>query len=620
MTSRSAIVGLVLLLTGCGSPLGRVLVTIVFENETRTQCIKAFAKNAAGAQATSTPSAIPRAGKDTLLIGLGETKELVGEVKVTVSRFSSADCSGTAFASETKTTQIVHNGPTAQLEFRFGDPGDGGVDGGLDAGPGDAGVDAGCDVAACGNAPGECEVAPATGCQGDGGCRFGFRAAQTACTGGVCNSMGSCIANVCAVLPAGSSCDDGLMCTPTSTCSSGQCRGTCPAPPQCNLPVQPVMCDSVTPTACALRPTNDLAGCGPAGSFCLDGGCMPWIVFSPANFPSTLATVPYPTAPWTLASPDGGDCDTIISTSGPAATVTQGDCGSPTITSTVDDAGVSVITMTGLDVGATARLHFEGTRPVQLLVLGDANVRGLISVSPLLPGQLPAGTQPLSCSAVLPGAGNKQGGGGGAFGGSGGRGGEAGGQGGAATSAVIPLRGGCAGANGFRPAGVSAPGTGGGAIQLIVADTLTLSGVVTASGGGGAPGTADNEGAGGGGSGGMVIVEARIINLTGGAITANGGGGGEGGETGVTSDPGANGPMRLATAAPAADNAGSTGGIGGLGGDNSQVNGGNGGNSGGAKGGGGGGGSAGVVLVRANPCTKGTGVISGAQPTAFNCN
>ena len=40
MTSRSDLPWLILLLAGCSSDLGRVKITVVFENETRTQCIK----------------------------------------------------------------------------------------------------------------------------------------------------------------------------------------------------------------------------------------------------------------------------------------------------------------------------------------------------------------------------------------------------------------------------------------------------------------------------------------------------------------------------------------------------------------------------------------------------
>lgn len=626
MTSRRAL-AFFLLLAGCSSPLGRVRVTVVFENDTRTQCIRASARGESGTAVNSNPAAIAREGKDTLLIGLGEAPDLLGTVSVTVARFASVDCTGTAISSQTKSAEIVHGAPTAMVEFRFSDgAGDGGVDGGTDAGPGDGGVDAGCNTSACLNTPGPCELGPATGCSGDGGCRFGFRPAQAPCDAGVCNSMGTCISNVCAVLGAGAICDDQLTCTPTSQCMSGVCQGTCAPAPECNLVAQPLTCDLVTPTACALRPTGDFGACGAPGSQCLDGGCLPWLPFTPSNFANTsLANTPYPTAPWSLASPDGGVCDTIIDTSGTAASISQGGCGAPVLTSTVGgDGGVMVITTLGLDVGPAARLHFVGSKAVQLVVIGNASIRGVVSVAPLLGGQQPAGTNPAACAAAVAGVANKDGGGGGGFGAIGGTGGESGGIGGGTTSAMVqPLRGGCPGASGFKVTGSTTPGAGGGAIQLIVSGSLTMvGGVVTASGGGGTGGAADGEGGGGGGSGGLVMIEATNINLTGGAVTANGGGGGEGGETGATADNGALGPIDSASAAAAANGA-SSGGVGGLGGDATNQAGGNGGNGGGASGGGGGGGAVGVVFIRtpvvAN-CVRGTGIISGAQPMSFTCN
>ncbi len=60
MTFRGSLVCLVLLLAGCAPPLGRVLVTVVFENETRTQCIRASARNASGGSVNATPPTLAR--------------------------------------------------------------------------------------------------------------------------------------------------------------------------------------------------------------------------------------------------------------------------------------------------------------------------------------------------------------------------------------------------------------------------------------------------------------------------------------------------------------------------------------------------------------------------------
>lgn len=621
MTSRSTLPLVVLVVAACSPQQGRVRISVLFENETRTECIKAVAKNTAGNSVNANPDFLTRAGKDTLVIGLAETAELTGEVKVTVSRFTSADCKGTAFASETKSTTLVHRG-AGVLEFSFSDPvADGGLDGGVDAGT-DGG--ASCNTAACGNTPGECERLPATGCSGDGGCRFTFKNAQSTCPAGVCNATGTCIANVCAVLNSGTPCDDSLPCTPSSNCMNGNCQGSCPVPPQCTLPIAPIACDPMTPTTCSLRPFNDFGSCTLApGGQCFDGGCLTWLRFTPINFTNTFANTPYPTAAWNLSSADGGVCDTIISTSGATPTVLQGDCGSPVITSTINDAGASVITALGLDVGPNARLHFVGARPVQLVVLGNANIHGIVTVAPLLRDEQPAGTNDAGCNAGA-GLANRKAGGGGGFGDVGGNGGEAGGVGGSrgTVAGSATLRAGCPGAVGFRPTGTTPGGTAGGALQLIVADSLTMmGGVVTASGGGGAQGTTDNEGGGGGGSGGTIIIEAWTIDLDGGAVTANGGGGGEGGDMNAQSLPGALGPIQSATALPGADGPGA-GGVGGVGGDNNTHNGGVGGNTTMSRGGGGGGGSVGVIFLRSlnGPCLRGTGVISGAQPMTFTCN
>lgn len=621
MTFRAGLwLVLTLLLAACSPPRGKVLITVIFENETRTQCLKTTAGTTGGADINSNPAFLPRAGKDTLQIGLAETPELIGEVSVTIARFSTADCAGTAFASQTKPVTMVHGGPLARLEFRF--VGTGG-DGGTDAGVGDGGLDAGCELTACANPKGECEVDRATGCASDGGCRYSFKAAGAVCSaGGVCNSAGTCIANVCSVLADGAPCEDGLSCTPNSNCYGGLCVGTCGTVPQCKSPVMPLRCDLVATTTCALVPSNDFTSCGSTGGQCLDGGCVPWLQFTPLNFPAnSLAVTPYPTDAWNLASSDGGVCDTVIST-GPTPMVLQGDCGTPVLTSLITDAGVLVLTTTGLEVGPNVRLSFVGTRPVQLVVIGDANINGTVSVAPLISGQDPAGTGPGACAPADAGIATRQGGGGGGFGAVGGRGGVSGGMGGGATGTTTPLRGGCPGATGFRLTGVSEGGVGGGGIQLIVADTLTLNGgAVTASGGGGAPGSRDGEGAGGGGSGGTVIVEGRILNLTGGAVTSNGGGGGEGGKgttTPLTGAFGAQGPILSANAAPAADT--NVGGAGGQGGDNGTPAGQPGVNGGGSEGGGGGGGAVGVIFVRGwSTCTLGGVVLSGAMPMSIVC-
>ncbi len=108
---------------------------------------------------------------------------------------------------------------------------------------------------------------------------------------------------------------------------------------------------------------------------------------------------------------------------------------------------------------------------------------------------------------------------------------------GGSETRVAPLRGGCAGGDGYNADNdLAAPGISGppgGALQLVAGGQIDIAGTVTVSGGGGAFG-AEHSGGGGGGSGGGVAIEGRDV-VIGGAVTANGGGGGEGIRT-ITSD------------------------------------------------------------------------------------
>ncbi|MBL8909308.1 MAG: hypothetical protein JNM17_01275 [Archangium sp.] len=600
-----------LTLAGCGTQLTQARVTIVFENETQTKCVKVSAKRPGGSTVNGEPAFINRGLEDELVIAIGETRELSGEIEVTVKRFAAESCPGMEFDSETKLVTLMR-GPSAMLEFRYVGLTDGGVDAGTDGGT-DGGGDAGCDTSMC-PGPGECQLgSPACGCV------YASRTPGMMCSTGVCNAAGACVANVCSVQDAGTSCNTGFACQ-TGTCVVGQCSGACTAPALGNCQAYDYT-GCTSPTECRVLPRQNGIQCA-MGRLCLDGFCAPWLGFSP---PPTLRVgitdVPYPDAGWVLTSPDGGLCNTIISTTGPAATVVQSDCGAPPIFSTVDDAGVSVILMAGLNVGSNARVHFVGDRPAQLIVLGSAVINGMVSVAPFTPFN-PAGSQPASCTSVGSGDADGEGGGGGGFGAPGGNGGNSGGAGGTANGAValpIPLRGGCAGGNGFRAGGQIDGGRGGGALELIVSGDFTIAGgAVTASGEGGAAGFADRQGGGGGGTGGTVIIEAATISLNGGAVTANGGGGGEGGDNGVTIPPGPFGSIDGGNRVSTTD-AGQGGG-GGVGGARVNTSGDPGAdNSGGNQGSGGGGAGVGVIFLRGyNSCTVGTGVFSPGG--TFSCN
>jgi hypothetical protein len=143
---------------------------------------------------------------------------------------------------------------------------------------------------------------------------------------------------------------------------------------------------------------------------------------------------------------------------------------------------------------------------------------------------------PVLCAVGTGGAGNAQAGGGG-----GGRS-LPNANGGGALSAFSPLAGGCSGGSQRDPSGINVVargGAGGGAVQLVSLDKVTLDaqGVVDVGGGGGASTT-------GGGSGGIVVIEAPQVSISGSGagVAANGGAGGGCGMTG---------PDALANTSPA---------------------------------------------------------------------
>lgn len=620
---------------GCGSRAGSTRVTITFENETRTRCVRVSVRAPNGADLNAVPTALDRDG-DQLVIGIAETAELVGELAVTVARFTDLGCPGAPFATETRRV-VQASGAAGTLDFVF--RGEAAPDAGADAGTfDDAGLpDAGgCELGTCA-APGECQV-QALACLAPGSCTYEAKTAGTACgDGGVCGG-GECVANACAVQAAGSACDDHLPCTSASACAGGLCAATQCAltPPPCRRVRQPITaCDATTPASCELEadPAQDNAACQGGTGRCLAGECRPWLPtgFAPRYFDLPPTQVPYPTEAWTLASADGGRCAVVLNT-GPASPpfVEDGGCGlPPAITARVSpDGGLALFTMTGLQVGPGVEVHFTGTRPAQLLVLGDATVDGLISVAPQLAGARPAGAHPPECLDAGSGNADDEGGGGAGFGAAGGDGWANPGSGSGGAPGLGSLRGGCRGGDGFHSGSLVPGGVGGGAIDVIVTGRLTVQngGAITASGGGGRAGGADKRGGGGGGSGGMVVLEASTLQvLDGGAVTANGGGGGEGGKNGETSAPGAFGSFtsdqRVSTVGTSPG--GGNGGRGGAGpGANAGGEAGQGGTGSGNPGGGGGGGSAGVLYVRGvGSCTSTStgGVLSGVQPEAIAC-
>jgi hypothetical protein len=185
--------------------------------------------------------------------------------------------------------------------------------------------------------------------------------------------------------------------------------------------------------------------------------------------------------------------------------------------------------------------------PAVLVVYGNATVGGTIDASASGTTAYAGGNYSCDGSAAAdPSCGSSAdetgGGGGGGFGTAGGYCGDgddcAGTAGGTTrgTPLLIPLLGGCPGGQGGRC--TTGRGAGGGAIQLSIGGTLTLSGTLRANGGAVPNGCDTCLGGSGGGSGGAIRVEALTINTAGSTIQVNGGDGGDSyydGGTGSTS-------------------------------------------------------------------------------------
>jgi len=261
-----------------------------------------------------------------------------------------------------------------------------------------------------------------------------------------------------------------------------------------------------------------------------------------------------------------------------------------------DDPGWCVVAAETMTIRGA--LRGRGSKPLVLVASNSISVTGAIDVSSdSLSG---AGGDPLGCPGGIFGAVMNGGGAGGTFGGAGGHGGIGGisGNGGvpAQPTAVAGFRGGCHGGNG---ANVGPGGLGGGAVFVIAGSSITVTGVIDASGSGGRGGRGSNTlpgGGGGGGSGGMIGLDAPSITVIG-SVFANGGGGGEGGGTPSDGDPGAKPAMAL-TPAPGGTIGTIPGGDGGDGAAGTGLTGMNG-RAGmmSVGGGGGGGGGAGIVHV-----------------------
>jgi hypothetical protein len=287
-----------------------------------------------------------------------------------------------------------------------------------------------------------------------------------------------------------------------------------------------------------------------------------------------------PTAPFEL------DASTIVNTDNDPR------CRGATNAAAV---GTCVIAGTTVSIASSANLRAIGSRPLILLATtGPMIVDGIVDVaSHRGDATRAAGSQLTTCVNGAQPTG-QSGGYGGSFGGRGGNGGSSGGTAGQAgpRSTLGDLQGGCPGSAGAG-ATAGAAGRGGGAVELH-ADTITIGGVINASGEGGQGGISSGAGGGGGGAGGEIVFSTSSLTIKAtGRVIANGGGGGEGSGNGVGGDIGNDPSSSVVTvAASGGSGATSAGGDGGNGGTTANgING----ASANLGGGGGGGGGTGVV-------------------------
>lgn len=453
--------------------------------------------------------------------------------------------------------------------------------------------------------------------------------------------------------PAGT-CDVAEACDGATTACPGdafvgastECRAAtaeCDAPESC----------SGTSAMCGPdlnAPTGTMCSTGSCDSF---GACVSAVAFpfyAPSNFDPSLYAASATTA-YNITC--AVVFDTSVGASNPGTW-----CGTPAPPSfDVPQSGgpnALVIPLQALTVASGGSLTFIGSRPVILAVYGSATIAGGIFADSTrtTPG---AGATTTTCTIGLGKVGGASdtiqnngggGGGGGGFGAGGGSGGIGSGKAagtagsGAGLSSsegppeLAPLRAGCSGGRGgtgatsgtnATPAALTVGGPGGGAVQLSVAEQLTITGVMSAGGAGGLAVASWNSGGGGGGSGGALLLEANQLDVRVGAMVAvNGGGGAQGayqnkaaqsGGDGTSAGAGAGGDFTSNTQAGR--------GAGGGAGPNAGANGeGDRSNDSKFTGGGGGGGGAGRIRVAVGgagaTCTL-SGTLSGQVSKSSGC-
>jgi hypothetical protein len=206
------------------------------------------------------------------------------------------------------------------------------------------------------------------------------------------------------------------------------------------------------------------------------------------------------------------------------------DPGSSDCTALVGATAGNYCAIVATDVEITGKLSASGSRPLVIVSTGSMMVPGQIDVASHIGGNRGPAANIGSCGSTDATT-STGGGAGGSLGSPGGNGGSS--PGGVAGPAidVTTLRGGCPGTIGrdYTTGFSGPPGDGGGAVDLIAVTSITISGVIDASGAGGSGAAPTNNGGQGGGSGGMIALDAPSVTLSGTPqLFANGGGGGGG--------------------------------------------------------------------------------------------
>lgn len=426
---------------------------------------------------------------------------------------------------------------------------------------------------------------------------------------GLCSGTdgGACVYT----LVEGQSCSDGNSCSIGDRCSAaGTCAGVLVSCPLKECQAFSGSCDG--DGGCQYMPTNAGAQCRTTGVCNGAGSCNLPFPYTPSNV--TLAQIPN-TPPDVTVFNCG---QTTIDTSTLPPTVTNWcktglpDFGAALVSQSGEQP-IMVMAFKAFQVDATSSVLVKGTRGALIVVTGDATVAGPIKAEAGF--RACAGGSGGNGASDLGGNGGAGGAGFGSIGGAGAKsgGGSAGGAGGTTNGdpLLVPLRGGCSGGTGGGNNRMIA--VGGGALQISVGGTLTVSGQISAPGTGGlgAPGTAlVVNGGNGAGSGGAILLEATIITLTDTAsLTANGGSGGESSD--LSANPGQSGVAGTTTKTPALGGKSRLGD--GQGGNGSA--GGTGANAGADFSGGGGGGVGRIRLNTTGGCSVNTSAILSPTPT-----